>query len=101
MQDRQKKRFIFPHFLFVFDLFFLQEHELGYSVLIFYFQNTGSDLMERYRELNKDKERLQRWRQNHIDIKDSFIQTTARLTHRRRQLISELNLIYPLDQVCY
>ena len=56
--------------------------------------------MERYRELNKDMERLQEWRQNHIDVRETFIQTTARLAHRRRQLISELNLIYPIHQVC-
>lgn len=56
--------------------------------------------MERYRELNKDMERLQEWRQNHIDVRECFIQATARLAHRRRQLISELNLIYPVHQVC-
>ncbi|XP_033214847.1 UV radiation resistance-associated gene protein isoform X3 [Belonocnema kinseyi] len=61
-------------------------------------QDHGSELMERYRELNKDMERLQEWRQNHIDVRETFIQSTARLAHRRRQLISELNLIYPVHQ---
>lgn len=55
--------------------------------------------MERYRELKKDMERLEEWRQNHIDVRETFLQTTARLTHRRRQIISEMNLIYPTNQV--
>lgn len=61
-------------------------------------QDHGSDLMERYRELKKDMERLEEWRQNHIDVRETFLQTTARLTHRRRQIISEMNLIYPTNQ---
>ncbi|XP_012280784.1 UV radiation resistance-associated gene protein isoform X2 [Orussus abietinus] len=61
-------------------------------------QDHGSDLMERYRELNRDVEKLHEWRQNHVEKRDTFIQTTSQLAHRRRQLISELCLIYPIQQ---
>ncbi|XP_011501800.1 PREDICTED: UV radiation resistance-associated gene protein isoform X2 [Ceratosolen solmsi marchali] len=61
-------------------------------------QDHGSNLMNRYRELNKDIERLYEWRQNHIDSRETYIQTTARLAHRRRQLITELSFIYPINQ---
>lgn len=55
--------------------------------------------MDRYRELNKDIERLHEWRQNHIDSKETYLQTTARLSYRRKQLISELSIIYPIKHV--
>lgn len=58
-----------------------------------------SDLMERYRELNKDVERLNEWRQNHMDTRETYLQISTQLVHRRRQLISELSLIYPIRQV--
>ncbi|KAF7394039.1 hypothetical protein HZH68_010858 [Vespula germanica] len=61
-------------------------------------QDHGSDLMERYRELNKDIERLHEWRQSHVDTRESYIQMSNQLAHRRRQLISELSLIYPVKQ---
>lgn len=54
--------------------------------------------MERYRELNKDIERLREWRQSHSETRDVYMQTTSKLAHRRRQLISELGLIYPINQ---
>ncbi|XP_014213895.1 UV radiation resistance-associated gene protein [Copidosoma floridanum] len=59
-------------------------------------QERGFKLMDKYRELNKDMEKLNEWRQNHADKGDTYIQTTARLAHRRKQLISELNCIYPI-----
>lgn len=55
--------------------------------------------MERYRELNKDIERLHEWRQSHVDTRETYIQMSNQLAHRRRQLISELSLIYPVKQV--
>lgn len=55
--------------------------------------------MERYRELNKDIERLNEWRQNHIDTRETYLQLSSQLAQRRRQLISELCLIYPIRQV--
>ncbi|CAK9818679.1 UV radiation resistance-associated gene protein [Anthophora plagiata] len=61
-------------------------------------QDYGSDLMEKYRELNKDIGRLHEWRQTQIDIRETYIQLNNQLAHRRRQLISELSLIYPITQ---
>ncbi|XP_058804895.1 uncharacterized protein LOC131672011 [Phymastichus coffea] len=59
-------------------------------------QDRGSDLMDRYQELHKEIERLNEWRQNHIDSREAYVQTTAHLAYRRRQLISELSYIYPI-----
>jgi len=56
--------------------------------------------MERYRELNKDIEKLNEWRQNHVDTRETYLQLSNQLAQRRRQLISELCLIYPIKQVC-
>ncbi|XP_076641381.1 UV-resistance associated gene [Halictus rubicundus] len=61
-------------------------------------QGYGSDLMEKYRVLNKDIERLHEWRQNQIDTRDTYVQLCSQLACRRRQLISELSLIYPIIQ---
>ncbi|XP_012059407.1 PREDICTED: UV radiation resistance-associated gene protein [Atta cephalotes] len=61
-------------------------------------QDLGSDLMKRYRELNKDIEKLNEWRQNHIDTRETYLQLSSQLAQRRRQLISELCLIYPIKQ---
>ncbi|XP_034934086.1 UV radiation resistance-associated gene protein [Chelonus insularis] len=54
--------------------------------------------MERYRELNKDIERLREWRQNHIQIRDYYVQTLDELANLRRQFISDLNIIFPIRQ---
>lgn len=56
--------------------------------------------MERYRELNRDIERLHVRRQNQIDTRETYVQLSSQLAQRRRQLISELSLIYPITQVC-
>ncbi|XP_012530702.2 UV radiation resistance-associated protein isoform X2 [Monomorium pharaonis] len=61
-------------------------------------QDHDSDLMERYEELNKDIERLNEWRQNYIDTRETYLQLSSQLAQRRRQLISELCLIYPIRQ---
>ncbi|KOC67371.1 UV radiation resistance-associated gene protein [Habropoda laboriosa] len=60
-------------------------------------QDYGSNLMEKYRELNKDIERLHDWRQNQLDTRETYVQLSSQLAHRRRQLISELSLIYPIS----
>lgn len=61
-------------------------------------QDHGSDLMERYRELNRDMERLNEWRQNHMDTRETYLHMSSQLAQRRRQLISELSLIYSIRQ---
>lgn len=55
--------------------------------------------MERYRELNRDMERLNEWRQNHMDTRETYLHMSSQLAQRRRQLISELSLIYSIRQV--
>lgn len=59
-------------------------------------QDKGLLLMERYRELNKDIERLREWRQNHIETREIYLQKTAQLSYRRRKLMSDLSLIYEI-----
>nr|XP_033334277.1 UV radiation resistance-associated protein [Megalopta genalis] len=61
-------------------------------------QDYGSDLMEKYRVLNKDIEKLHEWRQNQVDTRETYVQLSSQLAYRRRQIISELNLIYPIIQ---
>ncbi|XP_015594741.1 UV radiation resistance-associated gene protein isoform X2 [Cephus cinctus] len=61
-------------------------------------QDHGSDLMGRYRELNRDIERLREWKQSHAETRETFVQTTGQLAYRRRQLVSELDLIYPITR---
>jgi len=61
----------------------------------------GSDLLLRYKELDKDVERLNEWRQNHIDTRETYLQMSNQLAQRRRQLISELSLIYSIRQVSF
>ncbi|XP_046752213.1 UV radiation resistance-associated gene protein isoform X2 [Diprion similis] len=62
-------------------------------------QDHGSELMEKYRELNRDIERLREWRQSQTEIREAYAYTTTRLAHRRMQLISELGLIYPISRL--
>lgn len=57
--------------------------------------------MERYRELNKDVTRLREWKQNQSDTRETYIEIISQLAHRRKQLIHELGLIYPIKQVNY
>ncbi|XP_012260852.2 uncharacterized protein LOC105688841 [Athalia rosae] len=61
-------------------------------------EDHGSDLMGRYRELNRDIERLREWRQCQTETKELYLHTTARLAHRQIQLISELGFIYPVSR---
>ncbi|XP_011298562.1 UV radiation resistance-associated gene protein [Fopius arisanus] len=61
-------------------------------------QDHGSLLMERYRELNKDMERLKEWRQSHIETREVYVQASAQLAYMRRHLMSDLCLIFPIRQ---
>ncbi|XP_043260871.1 UV radiation resistance-associated protein [Colletes gigas] len=61
-------------------------------------QDYGLNLMEMFRELSRDIERLHEWRQNQTDTRETYFQLSNQLAHRRRQLISELSLIYPITQ---
>ncbi|XP_039281299.1 UV radiation resistance-associated protein [Nilaparvata lugens] len=62
-------------------------------------QDRGCELMERYRSLNRDVEKLKECRRIAAETKDALSQINSQLMFRRRQLISELNLIYPILQM--
>jgi hypothetical protein len=59
----------------------------------------GLELMDRYRNLHKDIEHLKEWKRNFVDMREAMLLTSAQLSSRQKQLISELSLIYPIVQV--
>lgn len=58
-----------------------------------------SELMSLYRHLSRDKERLREWRRSQADIRELYVHTTAQLYLRRKQLVNQLLLIYPIEKV--
>lgn len=56
--------------------------------------------MEQYRFLHKEFDRLRELKRLTLDTKDILDTTDLKLHNRRRQLIAELNYIYPINQVC-
>ncbi|KAJ4442138.1 hypothetical protein ANN_12004 [Periplaneta americana] len=76
----------------------LQRLEKTKSVLLENNHERGLKLMDRYQNLHKDMEHLKEWKKNFVDMREAFLHTNAQLTFRRKQLISELNLIYPIVQ---
>jgi len=59
----------------------------------------GLELLNQYQHLHKDIEHLKEWKKNFVDMREALLLTTAQLNFRQKQLISELNLIYPIVQV--
>jgi hypothetical protein len=59
----------------------------------------GLELMDRYQNLHKDIEHLKEWKRNFVDMREALLLTSAQLSSRQKQLISELGLIYPIVQV--
>lgn len=62
-------------------------------------QDRGLQLMDRYQNLHKDIEHLKEWKRNFVDLREALLLTSAQLSSRQKQLISELNLIYPIVQM--
>jgi len=77
----------------------LQELEKTKSALVETSQDRGLELMNRYQYLHKDMEHLKEWKKNFVDMREALLLTTAQLNFRQKQLISELNLIYPIVQM--
>jgi hypothetical protein len=69
------------------------------QLVIPYFILPGLELMERYQNLHKDVEYLKEWKRSFVDMREALLLTSAQLSFRQKQLISELNLIYPIMQV--
>lgn len=62
-------------------------------------QDNGIELMERYRSLQKDVEHLKETKRSMVEARENLNTLSEQLQFRRRQLISELNYIYPIEQV--
>lgn len=77
----------------------LQELEKTKSALVETSQDRGLELMNRYQHLHKDMEHLKEWKKNFADMREALLLTIAQLNFRQKQLISELNLIYPIVQM--
>jgi hypothetical protein len=55
--------------------------------------------MNKYRTLNKDMTRLRERKKVNEERKQIVMNVAAQLLHRRRQLISDLNQIFPIVEV--
>lgn len=54
--------------------------------------------MEKYRTLSRDSEKLREWKQELVQSKETLHQSSTQFLHRRRQLMSQLLHIYPIEQ---
>uniref|UniRef100_A0A8D8S0W8 UV radiation resistance associated protein n=1 Tax=Cacopsylla melanoneura TaxID=428564 RepID=A0A8D8S0W8_9HEMI len=59
----------------------------------------GCDLMNKYRTLNKDMNRLKERKKHNEERKHIVMNVTSQLLHRRQQLIADLNYIFPIEEV--
>nr|CAD7424893.1 unnamed protein product [Timema monikensis] len=64
-------------------------------------QDRSSELMDWYQNLNKEMKHFKEWKKIYIDTRESLLHSNAQLTYRRKQLIAELSLIYPILQVMF
>ncbi|XP_046675744.1 UV radiation resistance-associated protein-like [Homalodisca vitripennis] len=62
-------------------------------------QDRDRELMERYRVLHKEVERLKELKRLTVDVRDNLYSTTSMLQTLRRKRIAELNIIYPISQM--
>ena len=56
-------------------------------------------LRNKFDTLRKDKSRLHEKKKSYFDVREDLIKTGAQLVMRRKQLISELAHIYPINDV--
>lgn len=55
--------------------------------------------MENYRKLSKDIEKLKEYKREQIHQHEELIHVSSQLHHRRRQLVAQLLVIYPIAEV--
>ncbi|KAK4873183.1 hypothetical protein RN001_015212 [Aquatica leii] len=77
----------------------LRQLKVNYSTLVDENEERGYLLMENYRILSRDSDKLKEWCSKQIQLKEIFLQTYAQLHHRRQQLMSQLLIMYPIEQV--
>ncbi|XP_046402166.1 uncharacterized protein LOC124168097 [Ischnura elegans] len=59
----------------------------------------GKELKEQQESLLREVEHLREWRHREfLEARDAFLRTSAHLALRRRHLVSDLSLIYPIQQ---
>ncbi|KAK5640261.1 hypothetical protein RI129_011072 [Pyrocoelia pectoralis] len=62
-------------------------------------EDRGYHLMENYRILSRDSDKLKEWYTRLIQLKELQLHTNAQLQHRRQQLMSQLLFMYPIGQL--
>lgn len=55
--------------------------------------------MDRYRQLSRDLEKMRDWRKSWADTREAYLHSSVYLNLRRKQLMSELLDIYPIQPV--
>lgn len=60
---------------------------------------SDSELMSLYRQLSREIERLREWKRSQAETHELYVHTAAQLNLRRKQLVKQLLLIYPIEKV--
>jgi len=61
----------------------------------------GTELQERYQELHRSMEELRDRQRRCTDMREELTTLLRQLAVRRRELMSQLSAIYPIDQVAF
>ncbi|KAF5281404.1 hypothetical protein FQA39_LY17800 [Lamprigera yunnana] len=78
---------------------YLRQLKRNHSMLVEENEEKGYLLMENYRILRRDSDKLKEWSSKQIQLKEIFLQTQAQLQHRRQQLMKQLLFMYPIEQL--